>query len=83
MRKKQGAESFGVIGLGRFGTALAITIAKAGKDVIVIDRNEAKVKELRQYTDYAFVVDELNADSLREVGIQNCDTVIVLSLIHI
>ena len=48
MRKKQGAESFGVIGLGRFGTALAITIAKAGKDVIVIDRNEAKVKELRQ-----------------------------------
>ena len=77
MRKKQGAESFGVIGLGRFGTALAITIAKAGKDVIVIDRNEAKVKELRQYTDYAFVVDELNADSLREVGIQNCDTVIV------
>ena len=77
MRKKQGAESFGVIGLGRFGTALAITIAKAGKDVIVIDRNEAKVKELRQYTDYAFVVDELNSDSLREVGIQNCDTVIV------
>ena len=77
MKKKQGAESFGVIGLGRFGTALAITIAKAGKDVIVIDRNEAKVKELRQYTDYAFVVDELNADSLREVGIQNCDTVIV------
>ena len=65
MRKKQGAESFGVIGLGRFGTALAITIAKAGKDVIVIDRNEAKVKELRQYTDYAFVVDELNAKSDR------------------
>ena len=62
MRKKQGAESFGVIGLGRFGTALAITIAKAGKDVIVIDRNEAKVKELRQYTDYAFVVDEPNAE---------------------
>ncbi len=77
MKRKQEAESFGVIGLGRFGAALAITIAKAGKDVIVIDKNEAKVKELRQYTDYAFVVDELNADTLREVGIQNCDTVIV------
>ena len=31
MKKNQEAESFGVIGLGRFGTALAITIAKAGK----------------------------------------------------
>ena len=75
--KKNESESFGVIGLGRFGTALAITIAKAGKDVIVIDRCEAKVKELRQYTDYAFVIDELNTDTLKEVGIQNCDTVIV------
>ena len=75
--KKNESESFGVIGLGRFGTALAITIAKAGKDVIVIDRCEAKVKALRQYTDYAFVIDELNTDTLKEVGIQNCDTVIV------
>ena len=75
--KKNESESFGVIGLGRFGTALAITIAKAGKDVIVIDRCEAKVKELRQYTDYAFVIDELNTDTLKEVGIQNFDTVIV------
>ena len=29
--KNQEAESFGVIGLGRFGTALAITIAKAAR----------------------------------------------------
>ncbi len=76
-RKKNESESFGVIGLGRFGTALAITLAKAGKEVIVIDKSEAKVKELRQYTDYAYVLDELSADTLREVGIQNCDTVIV------
>ena len=40
MKKKQEAESFGVIGLGRFGTALAITLAKAGKDVIVLDKSE-------------------------------------------
>ncbi len=76
-KKKNESESFGVIGLGRFGTALALTLAKAGKEVIVIDRNEAKVKELRQYTDYAYVIDELTSEALREVGIQNCDTVIV------
>ena len=29
------SSAFGVIGLGRFGTALALTLAEAGKDVIV------------------------------------------------
>ena len=37
MKKSKEAESFGVIGLGRFGMALATTLAEAGKDVIVID----------------------------------------------
>ena len=36
--KKQMAATYGVIGLGRFGTALAMTLAKAGKEVIVIDK---------------------------------------------
>ena len=77
MKKNKKAESFGVIGLGRFGTALAITLAKSGKEVIVLDENESKVKELRQYTDYAFVTKDLGIETLREAGIQNCDVVIV------
>ncbi|HIX25886.1 MAG TPA: TrkA family potassium uptake protein [Candidatus Lachnoclostridium avicola] len=75
--KKQMAATYGVIGLGRFGTALAMTLAKAGKEVIVIDKIESKVREMRQYTDYAFIVDELTESALRETGIQNCDVVIV------
>lgn len=74
---KSDADSFGVIGLGRFGTALAIKLAESGKEVIVVDNNENKVKELRAYTDYAYVADELTKEVLEEVGIQNCDTVIV------
>lgn len=77
MRKKTAANSFGVIGLGRFGMALAMTLAKAGKDVIVLDENESKVREMRQYTDFAFVTSDLNEEALREAGIQNCDVVIV------
>lgn len=77
MKKKPSASSFGVIGLGRFGTALAMTLAKAGKEVIVLDENEKKVREMRQYTDFAFVTSDLNEDALREAGIQNCDVVIV------
>nr|WP_294468391.1 TrkA family potassium uptake protein [uncultured Sellimonas sp.] len=77
MKKKAPANSFGVIGLGRFGMALAMTLAKAGKEVIVLDENEHKVREMRQYTDFAFVTSELNEEALREAGIQNCDVAIV------
>ena len=77
MKKNQEAESFGIIGLGHFGTALAISLAEAGKEVIVIDKNENKVKEVRQYTEHAFVSDDLSTETLKEIGIQNCDAVIV------
>ena len=36
MKKQIGATSFGVIGLGRFGTALVKTLAAAGKEVIAL-----------------------------------------------
>ena len=75
--KKSKANLFGVIGLGRFGTALAISLAESGKDVIVVDSNEDKVRELRQYTEYAFVTESLSKEALTEVGIQNCDTAII------
>ena len=41
MRKNRGT-AYGVIGLGRFGTALAIALAQAGKEVIAL--TEAKKK---------------------------------------
>lgn len=77
MFKKEKTDSFGIIGLGRFGTALAEKLAEAGREVIVIDRSETRVKELRRYTDFAYVADDLTREVLEEIGIQNCDTVVV------
>ena len=77
MRRKQSETSFGVIGLGRFGTALVKTLAEAGQEVIAVDKDEQKVKAVRKYTDYAFVVGTLNEESLQETGVQNCDTVTI------
>ena len=76
--KKAGeTASYGVIGLGRFGSALALRLGGGGKEGIVVDSCESKVKELRQYTENAYVADELSTEVLEEIGIQNCDTVIV------
>ncbi|XHB95460.1 NAD-binding protein [Lactococcus garvieae] len=40
-------KSFVVIGLGRFGSAVAKTIAETEADLLVIDQNEDRVNLLR------------------------------------
>ena len=76
MRKKSKL-TYGVIGLGRFGMALAVTLEESDNDVIVMDREESSIREMRNYTDYAFVTNDLSMEALREAGIHNCDVVIV------
>ena len=66
MAKNKDSASYGIIGLGRFGTALAKSLAAAGKDVMIIDSSEAKVRELRQYTEHAFVAHDLAARRWRK-----------------
>jgi trk system potassium uptake protein len=68
---------FGIIGIGRFGFALAKTLIEAGKEVVVLDCDEDKIKQIRSYTENAFVVNKLNKETLEETGIQNCETVFV------
>lgn len=75
--KKTQKLTYGIIGLGRFGMSLALTLAEAECDVIVMDREESSIRKMRNYTDYAFVTDDLSMDALREAGIHNCDVVII------
>ena len=56
---------------------LAKTLAEAGEEVIGIDRDEERVKELREYTEYAFVANTLTKEVLVDVGVQNCDVAVV------
>lgn len=77
MKKIDPSNLYGVIGLGRFGAALVKTLSEAGKEVIAIDKNEERVREVRAYTDYAFVVDNLSETALKETGMQNCGTVTI------
>ena len=68
---------YAVIGLGRFGFSLAKRLAEAGKDLIVIDRKETVINDAVTFTDNAYMMTDLSKENLRNVGIQNCDTVIV------
>lgn len=69
--------TYGIVGLGRFGSALATKLAEFGAELMVIDRDEERVREMRDYTDNAFVVPNIDKKSLAETGIQNCDVGVV------
>ncbi len=69
--------TIGIIGLGRFGMSLAIELASSGKSVICIDQDEKKVKEVLNYTDYAYVTEDLTKETLEDMGFKECDTIVV------
>ncbi len=75
--KRKPEEIYGIVGLGRFGFNLAKNLSEMGKEILVIDNDQKKIREITEYTDNAFLVEELNKETLIETGIQNCDTVIV------
>ena len=75
--------SYGIVGLGRFGSALATELAASGADLLVIDHDEEKVRELRELTYNALVVHSLDKKTLSETGIQNCDVAVVCIGEHI
>lgn len=76
-KSKNNKMTYGIVGLGRFGTALALDLAEAGSEIIAIDSNEEKVREIREVTENAFIVNNLEKKTLIETGIQNCDVAIV------
>lgn len=76
-KKHTNKTTYGIIGLGRFGTALAHELASSGAELIVLDKNEDKIREMREYTENAYIVTNLEKKTLEETGIQNCDVAIV------
>ena len=77
MKRRKDTIEYGIIGLGRFGIALATALSEAGKEVMVVDNTESKVKQIRDMVSEAFVVEGIDKASFESAGIQNCETVIV------
>ncbi|MFQ8702321.1 MAG: potassium channel family protein [Eisenbergiella sp.] len=76
-KRKKNTTAYGIVGLGRFGEAHARELAKSGAELLVIDRDEERVREMRELTENALVVNTLDKKTLAETGIQNCDIAIV------
>ena len=74
--KKKSDKLYAVVGLGRFGFALAEELAAKGCDVMVVDRDRNRV-EAADFTDNAFVVDEMTRENLEATGIAEADVAVI------
>lgn len=70
-------QQFVVIGLGRFGSSLALQLMDMGCEVLGIDRNEDVADSMSEMLTHTVVADATDEDSLRSLGIRNFDCGIV------
>ncbi|MGB1196713.1 MAG: potassium channel family protein [Synechococcus sp.] len=72
-------QSFGIVGVGRFGSAVCRQLMQNGAEVLAVDRSSKAIEELRQLEPSieARVVDCTDEESLRVAGILDMDTVVV------
>jgi trk system potassium uptake protein TrkA len=68
---------FAVIGMGRFGRSVALTLAELGHKVLAIDKNEEPLRSVSDEVTHALQLDTTDADALATVGITNFDAVVV------
>lgn len=76
-KRKKSDKLYAVVGLGRFGFALAEELAEKGCDIMVVDRDRNMVDAASDFTDNAFVVDELTRENLEETGIADADVAVI------
>lgn len=69
--------SFAVIGCGRFGGNLAITLAELGHDVLAVDSEEEKVNHLAEYVAFAVHADVGLEGALDQIGLSNVDIAVI------
>ena len=70
-------KQYAVIGMGRFGTSVAMSLAKLGFEVLAIDSSEARVQEVAHAVTHAVSADSTDEEALRALGIRNFDVVVV------
>jgi trk system potassium uptake protein TrkA len=74
---KPAAESVLVVGLGRFGTALATTLEELGVEVMAIDTDPALVNKWADRLTHVAVADGSSTTALNQLGAADFDAAVV------
>lgn len=66
-----------IIGLGIYGSNLALDLTKMGHEVIGADNRESIVESIKDNISTAYIIDSTDAASLQMLPLKNVDIVIV------
>ncbi len=67
----------GVLGLGVFGQMVAKELGRFNCEVIAVDNNESKIQAIADDVTYSAVGDFTDIELLKNIGINNCDVVVI------
>lgn len=70
-------KSYVVIGLGRFGTEMAVKLYDCGEDVLAIDMDENIIDKISDRVTKAAAADARDLDVLRKLGVDDFDRAVV------
>jgi trk/ktr system potassium uptake protein len=68
---------FAVMGLGTFGSKLALELSQAGHSVVAIDRSKNIINDIKDKVTEAVIADVTNLDTVKEIDVQKFDAVIL------
>ena len=71
------SKQYAVVGLGRFGTAVALGLAEAGNEVTAVDVDEEKVQAVADVVTYSAVADATKKGVCESLGFANVDVAII------
>ena len=66
-----------VVGLGRFGSALALELMRTGHEVLGVDTDERIVQQMSQELTHTVKADTTDEATLRELGVTEFDSAVV------
>lgn len=72
-------KNFAVLGLGRFGMNVAVTLEEMGYDVLGVDRDETVAANMAGRLTQVVSFDIRDTRALQEAGVSECDTVVIAS----
>lgn len=75
--KSAGHDSVVVIGLGRFGAAVAVSLARLGHEVLAIDESPERVQRWSDQLTHVVQADSTHADTLRRLGVSSFGRAVV------
>jgi len=70
-------KSFVVIGMGRFGESVALSLTDLGHEVLIIDKDEQKIQNLSDQVTHAVIADAKDERTLKALGVRNYDCAIL------